>query len=341
MIKHILNLNHVTPFNRMQIEHLANLAGHFSSRIIFEHKNRVINGKSMLGLLSMGMTGEDEVTLVIEGEDEERAAQEICQLLDSGVAPPKEATDAEAILLEIKRRYADILQENLLGIYLHGSLAAGCFQWERSDMDFLVVVHHSLPVEKKIALVEALYALEKDAPPEGFEMSVLLAENCLTPVFPMPFELHYSRRWTRDYERDPRGFCQRMHGEDSDLTTHILSLHAYGRAVFGPSIARVFGGIKREDALCAMREDLSDAGEELHNRPVYYVLTLCRALAYLREGVVLDKREAGKWGLKHASRSYQGVIQAALNAYEYGRDMFYDENQAEDFCYDAMEELMK
>lgn len=341
MIKYALNLKEITPFNRMQIEHLANLAGKFSSRIIFEHKNRVINGKSMLGLLSMGVTGDDEVNLVIEGDDEEQAAQEIKALLDSGVAPPKEAADAEALLMELKRRYADILQENLLGIYLHGSLAAGCFQWERSDMDFLVVVHQPLTVEKKIALVETLYAMEKSAPPEGFEMSVLLADACREPVFPMPYELHYSRRWTRDYERDPQSFCQRMHGEDPDLTTHILSLHAFGRAVYGPSVARVFGSVKREDVLCAIRNDLADAGEKLHNKPVYYVLTLCRALAYLREGLVLDKKEAGQWGLAHVSRGYQGVIQAALNAYAYGRDMFYDEAQAEDFCYDAMEELMK
>lgn len=341
MIKYTLNLKNVTPLNRMQIEHLANLAGNFSSRIIFEHKNRVINGKSMLGLLSMGVTGEDDVTLVIEGDDEERAAREIKALLDSGVAPPKEASDAEALLMAIKRRYADILQENLLGIYLHGSLAAGCFQWERSDIDFLVVVRQTPSIEEKIALVEALYMLEKDAPPEGFEMSVLLAEACREPAFPMPYALHYSRRWTRDYERDPQGFCQRMHGEDPDLTTHILSLHAFGRAVYGPSVARMFGSVQREDVLCAIRNGLADAGEELHNKPVYYVLTLCRALAYLREGLVLDKKEAGQWGIAHASRSYQGVIQAALNAYEYGRDMFYDEAQAEDFCYDAMEELMK
>ena len=156
MIKYNLNLKNITPLNRMQIEHLANLAGSFSSRIIFEHKNRVINGKSMLGLLSMGVTGDDNVCLVSEGDDEEQAAQEIKALLDSGVAPPKAAADAEALMMEIKRRYADILQENLLGIYLHGSLAAGCFQWERSDIDFLVVVRQMPAIEKKIALVETL-----------------------------------------------------------------------------------------------------------------------------------------------------------------------------------------
>ena len=37
--------------------------------------------------------------------------------------------------------------------------------------------------------------------------------------------------------------------------------------------------------------------------------------------------------------AHQRVIQAALNAYETGLGMFYDEGQAEDFCYEALEEM--
>ena len=339
MIKQILDLSQITPLNRMQIEHLVHLAERFSSRIIFEHKNRTINGKSMLGLLSMGVTGDDPVALLVDGEDEGEAAQEIKKLLDTGVAPPKEAADAEQLMQKIKSRYAELLGEKLVGIYLHGSLAAGCFQWERSDIDFLVVVRDRLRAERKIALVETLYSLADDAPPEGFEMSVILEKYCRNIPYPIPYELHFSQRWVRDYERDPRGFCERMHGDDPDLTTHVLALHSYGVSIFGPSIPRVFDQVRREDALCAIRMDLADAGEWLHERPIYYVLNLCRALAYLRENRVLSKRQGGEWALRHLAHSHQAVIQAALNAYQSGRDMFYDLGQAEDFCFDAMEEL--
>lgn len=341
MIKYTLNLEHVTPLSRMQVEHLAQLAGSFFSRVILEHKNRTINGKSMLGLLSMGRTGTEPVTLTVDGEDEEEAAREIKQLLDSGVAPPKAAGDAMLLMQRIKARYADILDDNLAGIYLHGSLAADCFRWEQSDIDFLVVARRPLSVEKKIALVETLYALKEEAPPAGFEMSVVLEADCKAPQYPMPYALHYSARWERDYACNPQGFCQRMHGEDPDLTLHILCLHAFGSPLMGPSVARMFGQVRREDALCAIREGLDDVGERLHERPVYYVLTLCRALAYLRERLVLSKKEGGEWALKKLPHAYQGVIQAALNAYQSGRDMFYDLGVAEDFCYDAMEELSR
>lgn len=339
MIKQVLDLSGITPFNRMQIEHLVRLAGKYSARILFEHKNRTINGKSMLGLLSMGVTGKEPVTLIVDGEDEAAAAQEIGRLLDTGVAPPKEATDAEALMQQVKLRYADILPDNLVGIYLHGSLAAGCFHWETSDIDFLVVVKRPLPVEKKIALIETLYSLRDEAPPEGFEMSVMTLEACQDAHFPMPYELHYSSRWVRDYERDPRGFCERMHGEDIDLTAHVLAMHAFGTVLFGPSIPRVFSQVKRDDALYAIRHDVMDAGDHLHEEPVYYVLNLCRALAYYRDELVLSKKQGGEWAIRNLPHAHQGVIQAALNAYQSGHDMFYDLGQAEDFCFDAMEEL--
>ncbi len=341
MIKQTLDLSGVTPLNRTQIEHLVHIAGEFVSRVIFEHSSRTINGKSMLGILSLGGTGHEPVTLAVEGEDEEKAFEAIKTLLDNGVAPPKSAADAEQLMQIIKDRYHTILQENLLGIYLHGSLAAGCFQWECSDIDFLVVVHRPLALEKKTALVETLHALSPEAPPAGFEMSVILERYCRAIPFPIPYELHYSNALKQDYEQDPQGFCQRMHGEDPDLTAHILNLHAHGAAIHGPGISRVFDQVKREDALRAIRFDAEDAESKLHENPVYYVLNLARAVAYCREGLALSKKEGGEWALRNMPTEHQRVIQAALNAYESGLGMFYDEGQAEDFRYDALEEIRK
>ena len=339
MVKGRINLSGLTPLNRVQIEHLAQLSGHFTSRILIKHKNRTINGKSMLGLLSLGATGEDEVNLVVDGEDEQEAFQRMKHLLEAGVAPSKNAQDAQTLMQRIKQRYAEILGDNLVGIYLHGSLAAGCFHWDHSDIDFLTVVHRPLSVEKKIMLVETLYALLPGAPPAGFEMSVVLEAYCRNIPYPVPFELHFSSRYTNQYARDPRGFCERMHGEDPDLTAHILCLHAFGETILGPSIPRVFDPVRREDALSAIRHDVDDAGERLHQQPCYYVLNLCRALAFLRENKVLSKKAGGEWALDHLTREHQRVIQAALNAYGAGREMFYDREQAENFCCDALEEL--
>lgn len=339
MIKCPLDLHQITPLTRTQIEHLARLAGDFESRILFECNNRVINGKSMLGLLSLGATGHEQVMMTVEGPDEEEAAREMKALLDSGVIAPKNAADAESLMQRVKRRYEEILQDSLAGIYLHGSLAAGCFQWKRSDIDFLVVVREKPDIRAKMALAEALYALREEAPPAGFEMSVILEKYCRNTPYPVPFELHYSNAHLQAYQEDPRGFCQRMHGEDPDLTAHFLCLRAYGMTLQGPSIMRMFAPVRREDALRAILEDANGARAHFGERPCYYVLNLCRALAYKRENLVLNKRDGGEWALENLDQAHQRVIQAALNAYQAGRDMSYDAGLAESFCFEALKEL--
>ena len=49
----------------------------------------------------------------------------------------KDADEAEGAL-------TTCAQENLTGIYVHGSLAFGCFRWEKSDVDFLVKFGESI-----------------------------------------------------------------------------------------------------------------------------------------------------------------------------------------------------
>ena len=39
------------------------------------------------------------------------------------------------------------LRENLKGIYLHGSLAMGCYYYPKSDIDVIAVVYSDLPPE--------------------------------------------------------------------------------------------------------------------------------------------------------------------------------------------------
>ena len=107
----------------------------------------------------------------------------------------------------------------------------------------------------------------------------------------------------------------------------------------GAPIPQVFGPVKKEDALQAIRCDVKDAAEHLHENPVYYVLNLCRAVAYMKKDLVLSKREGGEWALRNMPSIHQQVIQAALNAYNTGLDMFYNEGEAEHFCEDALKEL--
>lgn len=78
------------------------------------------------------------------------------------------------ILDRIAADTAAILGETLIGIYLHGSLALGCFNWAKSDIDYLTVVETEPTLAQKEALIAALLALDAICPEKGIEMSVVL-----------------------------------------------------------------------------------------------------------------------------------------------------------------------
>ena len=73
---------------------------------------------------------------------------------------------------------SDRLAERLIGIYLHGSLAMGCFNPSHSDLDLLVITTDRLPLSLKRQIVEYLLACSQQ--PQPIEIS-LLAQAQLRP----------------------------------------------------------------------------------------------------------------------------------------------------------------
>ena len=121
------------------------------------------------------------------------------------------------LLSAIRELFQDTLGANLTGCYLHGSLALGCFQWRRSDVDFLAVVDEEPGPAQKESLISGLLGLEPLAPPKGMEMSLVCRDACLPFRYPTPYVLHYSRMHQAAARRDTAAYCEAMHGLDKDL----------------------------------------------------------------------------------------------------------------------------
>lgn len=86
----------------------------------------------------------------------------------------------------------DILAENLIGIYLHGSAAMGCFNPNKSDLDLIVVVNSQLSDQDKGAYMDGVVKLNSIGPKQGIELSIVRQAVCSPFVYPTPFELHFS-----------------------------------------------------------------------------------------------------------------------------------------------------
>ena len=50
----------------------------------------------------------------------------------------------DGLINGIVERTKDILRDNLVGVYLHGSSVMGCFNPQKSDIDLIIAVDHPL-----------------------------------------------------------------------------------------------------------------------------------------------------------------------------------------------------
>jgi len=214
--------------------------------------------------------------------------------------------------------YREVLGGNLIGVYVHGSIAFGCFSWDRSDIDFIVVVKAPVSMPLKARLLQVLVDLEGQTPVKGFEMSVVLEKYCKDFVYPTPYELHFSNDLLDEYLVDPQVLCDDMHKTDYDLAAHFTVINRFGIVAWGLPVQEVFGDVPDADYLDSIRRDVESAAEDVACNPVYVILNLCRVYAYMRDGLVVSKEQGGLWGLDNLPRQYRRVIVAVLDEYVSG-----------------------
>jgi predicted nucleotidyltransferase len=125
----------------------------------------------------------------------------------------------QCILAEFPKQMGN----NLLGIYLHGSLAMGCFNTTTSDIDLLVLTRQKIQLIKKKALVKFLLAIS--GAPHPIEISFLRQEDMNPWQYPMTYDLHYSEAWRKRFGEDlTTGDWTQWNKQaqtDTDLAAHI------------------------------------------------------------------------------------------------------------------------
>lgn len=240
--------------------------------------------------------------------------------------------DYQMLLDQLVDQSCHIIGNNLVGIYLHGSMAMGCFNAKTSDIDILIVVKEVLTNQQKLMLMKGIVALNDAAPVKGIEMSVVLQRDCTDFVYPTPFDLHFSVMHLNWYRSSPIDYIEKMKGRDPDLAAHFVITKTGGVVLYGQSIHEVFGDIPDEAYIDSIKRDIADAKVDILENPVYIILNLCRVLAFIQDHAVLSKKEGGEWGLENLDRKYQGLVKEALDSYTTGREMLLDYEHGLEYC---------
>ncbi|GAC1649406.1 MAG: DUF4111 domain-containing protein [Ktedonobacteraceae bacterium] len=214
----------------------------------------------------------------------------------------------------LRVEFQRLLGQNLIGIYLHGSLALGGFQPARSDINVIVVTGQRMDLEVKRACVELLLRVSKMPSPIDI---YFLAEQDIFPFqHPLPYDLHYDETWRESAQQELRNGQWEHWNEDtwhdSNLTLCLAVLHHCGICLYGKPILEALPFVSEQDFREAIIKDMQVAlSRPLHN-PISFVLNACRVSAYLHDGTILSKEAGGVWGLAHLPEQYHPLIQQAL-----------------------------
>jgi streptomycin 3"-adenylyltransferase len=197
----------------------------------------------------------------------------------------------------------EILGDNVVGIYLHGSAVLGGLR-ESSDLDVITVVQRPLTKAEKGRLGAVLAKISKNPRPLDFD---LLVRSEIRPWrYPPQFDFHYSEWWPGVRDRDT----------NPDLAVLITMMLAGDTPLYGPPSATVIDPVPDEDFRRSTLAAVEDAmGRRLEDDTRNVVLTLARIWTSIETGEVLSKDGAATWALERLPEEHKPVLERARELY--------------------------
>ena len=220
---------------------------------------------------------------------------------------PTPYPDLNALLEEFVNQARASLGGELIGLYLVGSFALGGFDHD-SDVDFLCVTRDELTSVKQAsirAMHGRLYDLETPFA-QHFEGSYISAER-----------LRRGADGSALFYLDNTARALIWSDHCNKLVVR-WTLHQHGIALHGPAANTLLEPVDSEALRQETRQTLRSWLEEILAKPqlvdnrwyqAYAVVTRCRMLYTLREGVVASKPAAVRWALEHLDSSWAGLIE--------------------------------
>ncbi|WP_053365687.1 nucleotidyltransferase domain-containing protein [Bacillus sp. FJAT-27245] len=238
--------------------------------------------------------------------------------------------EIKEFVFSILNKTKEILCDNFIGFYLHGSLAMGGFNPASSDIDILVATERSIEIETRKRLAKLFLTYSNN--PFPIEISIINREQLKKFEHPSPYDFHFSEFWRARYEEDLSvGTCKHLNREirrDPDLAAHIMITTHRGICIEGKSIGEVFPSIPHSYYISSIMEDFNDCLENIFENPVYCTLNFIRVYWYLSEGIISSKQEAGTWGFSSLPKEMTRTLKKVNHNYSHKYD-FYDFKEEE------------
>lgn len=241
------------------------------------------------------------------------------------------------------------LGDELIGVYLHGSIALDAFNPDSGDIDILVVVKDSIDIPVKLEIARDI--IEIDKKPCPLEMSAVKLSDARNWKTPGNCVFHYSDFWTEKYvERfsnpDADVYVVDHEFPDADVTSYIKLLKQCGIVLYGREIQKVFADISDEDFWVAISADIDDY--DFHDYDARYfssnVLILGRILSFKKERRILSKYDGGIWMIDHVPEDLKYLPKLAMKIWFEGEKHLLPEedlSRLRDYLVNEIKEVQK
>ncbi|MDY5869154.1 MAG: DUF4111 domain-containing protein [Lachnospiraceae bacterium] len=241
------------------------------------------------------------------------------------------------------------LGDELIGVYLHGSIALDAFNPDSGDIDILVVVKDSIDIQVKLEIARDI--IEIDKKPCPLEMSAVKLSDAKNWKTPGNCVFHYSDFWTEKYMKrfdnsDVDVYVVDHEFPDADVTSYIKLLKQCGIVLYGREIQKVFADISDEDFWVAISADIDDY--DFHDYDARYfssnVLILGRILSFKKERRILSKYDGGIWMIDHVPEDLKYLPKLAMKIWFEGEKHLLPEedlSRLRDYLVNEIKEVQK
>jgi streptomycin 3"-adenylyltransferase len=215
---------------------------------------------------------------------------------------------------EVVRIVIDVLGEDVVGAYLHGSAVLGGLR-ATSDIDVLAVSRRPTSAGERRHIVERLLEISgrraTRGPARPVELTIVVQGNVRPWRYPPHAEFLYGE-WLRDeYEAG----AVPSPGPAPDLAPLIAMVLLGNRPLLGPPPAQVLDPVPRDDLQRAIAAGVPDLLNDLEPDTRNVLLTLARVLTTLATGDIRSKDAAAAWVLPRLPGEHRPVLARARAMY--------------------------
>ena len=244
------------------------------------------------------------------------------------------STEIKRQIENVACKISSLLQSNLAGLYLHGSMVLDAFDENSSDLDMTGVICSPLTLPDKIELSSLLLALNNAPCPLDLELFV--KDDLVSWRQNPKSDFYFSDYWAESYDIIALGG---EHAADllsavfpgGEIASDMKVIKQSGICLCGIPIDELFPDIPDGLFLKAVTSGICDFYVESDNvvQSSFLILQLCRILSFKRTHQIMSKPKAAQWALNELPSDFQPVILTALyNKYGFGEKAPYSKEDA-------------